>query len=216
GRDKDQNYVTTMEALDITRAGATWETLDVSFSLDNPPFAWLRGDFVGERLYLFGGDIPNNFPTGVVQSHDFSQLQLAQTSTITPSGSSLIYVPAISNHPDPVVTAPLGAQEIFMGSHVLDNYDGPGDAYNIYQYNPTTTVAVMFDLVIPDTADYDLLLYDADKNLVEIGNNIGSRGEWLITTLPPGRYYLLVARVAPPPSLPPSDDGYELIVAPAP
>ncbi|MEM9777148.1 MAG: hypothetical protein AAF902_21390 [Chloroflexota bacterium] len=215
GRDASQNYVSTMEAIDITQPGATWQTLDLSFSLDNPPFAWLRGDFVNERLYLFGGDIPNNFPTGVVQSHDFSQLELPQTTTaITPTNA--IYIPSVSYEPAAAVSAPLGAQEVFIGSHVFDNYDGPGDAYNIYQFNPATTVSVMFDLVIPDDADYDLLLYDADKNLVQVGNNIGSRGEWLMGTFPAGRYYLIVARVAPPPSLPPSEAGYELFVSPHP
>ena len=192
--------------------------LDVSFNIDNPPFAWLRGDFVGEELFLFGGDIPNDLPTGVLQNHDFSNVNILPiTATLNITNPVQIFLPQItmnSGEPTTVVqTAPTGAPEVFIGSHVVDNFDGPSDAYDIYQFNPTSAVSVMFDLDVPDHADYDLLLYDENKNLVTVGNNIGRLGEWLHVDLPPGRYYLIVARVAPPPSLPPVSEDYELFVS---
>ena len=211
GRDQNQNYVPSIEAIDISVPGATWQTLDVSFNLDNPRYAWLRGDFVQDKLFLFGGDIPNDLPTGIVQMHEFGQLQLAQpTVTFTPTNQ--IFIPVTAMQPNPVQSAPLGAPEITPGVVIHENFDAAGDAYDIYQFNPSTTVNVILDLLIPGTADYDLLLYDANKNLVAIGTNLGAQGEWIKAVLPPGRYYVIVARVAPPPSLPPADSDYELIL----
>lgn len=209
GRNADQNYVETVEAIDISTPGATWETLDTSFSIDNPPFAWLRGDFVDNQLFLFGGDIPNNLPTGVVQSHDFSNFQITQP-TVAFTVTDQIFLPIAGNQPAPAVSSPSGAPEIFPGDLIYENFDQAGDAYDIYQYNPTTNVSVVFDLLIPGTADYDLLLYDEYKNLIQVGLNLGASGEWIKDNLPPGRYYVIVARVAPPPSLPPADSDYEL------
>ncbi|MFT7584805.1 MAG: hypothetical protein ACI9EW_001227 [Cellvibrionaceae bacterium] len=210
GRNSAQNYVETVEAIDISVAGATWQTLDVSFNIDNPPFSWLRGDFTGSQLFLFGGDIPNDLPTGVVQSHDFSNVQLTQPA-VTFTVTNQVFLPvASSSQPLPAVTSPTGTREINPGDLIYENFDGAGDAYDIYQYNPTTAVDVIFDLLIPGTADYDLLLYDGDKNLILVGNNLGAQGEWIKGPLAAGRYYVIVARVSPPPSLPPSASDYEL------
>ena len=45
----------------------------------------------------------------------------------------------------------------------------------------------MFDLAVPANSDYDLLLYDGNKNLVRVGNNPGRLGEWLmVENLPAG------------------------------
>lgn len=217
GRDIDQNYVNTVEAINLLDPNAKWQVLDVSFNIDDPAFAWLRGGFIDERLYLFGGDIPNDLPTGVVQNHDFSKLSILPiTATLGVTTPFNIYMPQIAGEnaapPTAPASAPLGAPEVFVGSHVIDNFEGPSDAYDVYQFNPTTSVSVMFDLDVPDDADYDLILYDENKNLIVVGNNVGRLGEWLYAQLPAGRYYLVIARVAPPPSLPPVGEKYELFV----
>ena len=209
GRDVNQNYVATIEAININEPNAEWETLDVSFNIANPSFAWLRGDFVDDRLFLFGGDIPDSLPTGVVQNHDFAHI-----SRNPVVGANQLFFPFISRPAASIATTPLGAPEVFIGSHVTENFDGPGDAYDIYRFNPTETVSVMFDLAVPANSDYDLLLYDGNKNLVRVGNNPGRLGEWLmVENLPAGNYYLIVARVALPPSLPPTETDYQLFVS---
>jgi Tol biopolymer transport system component len=69
----------------------------------------------------------------------------------------------------------------------------PNDIDDIYRVEVATSGIVRIDLTnIPNGADYDLYLYNADRGEVTVSNTSGSVDESIRVNLPNGRYYIRV------------------------
>ena len=202
GIDASGNYVSEIEVHDFT--GPSWRILSNNFDIDDPAMAWLRGGFINNRLYLFGGEQSGERPVGVVQSKLFPN-----SSPV--AGGSGIYLPIVGS-PETVSESFLTAVPIGIGQSLHANFDGLGDVYDVYTFSLGGPTSVMIDLFVPHGADYDLILYDENKNVITVGQALGENDEWIHADLGAGQYYIFVARTTPPPSLPPVDANYGLFL----
>ncbi|MEM7802798.1 MAG: pre-peptidase C-terminal domain-containing protein, partial [Chloroflexota bacterium] len=96
---------------------------------------------------------------------------------------------------------------------IHENFDAIGDVYDVYTFTLGDTRAVRIHLDVPHDSDQDLILYDGNKNVLGVSQNLGVQDEGINLTLGAGQYYVFVARVAPPPSLEPTDSNYGLLVS---
>jgi hypothetical protein len=63
---------------------------------------------------------------------------------------------------------------------------------------------------MPVGVDNDLVIYTSTKVFLGRSDNTGNNNETVLGTLNPGRYYLAVERVTPPPGSDPHPSAYRL------
>ncbi len=206
GVDQFGNYVPFVEVHDFVTA--TWEVLPANFNVDQPPLAWTRGGFVGDTLWLFGGEQQGNptaVPVPLVQYKKFPRV-----SSFT--GTKFTYFPFLQLGGAAAGKTPATAERLTVGLPAQGSFEGIGDVYDVFsfawpggQFTGTLTN-------IPFGSDYDLILLDSRKNFMAASQLIGSSPELMFGPLNPGFYYLLVARSSPPPSSPPDTRPYTIEV----
>jgi hypothetical protein len=126
----------------------------------------------------------------------------------------------------PIVAGESSAYESFLQAYPLTMgqtqesvFAELGDVYHIYRVDlPNTGILTVQLTNITSGQDYDLLFYDVNKRLWRSSTNVGVNPEefsQIISTdnqighLPPGQYYIFVARNAP--NTAPSTVPYRLL-----
>lgn len=193
--------------------GTSWQVLDARYNLgtvnglDRPARSWVRGDFVGRFLWVFGGEQDIGvFNAGL-------PLRLIEQLRLDAFWPNQVLMPVVRNSP-----APNGepnntiAQAQPHPTHVTlaHNFEDANDYHDIFTFSLNQPSAVRFYLQnIPTGADYDMLLYDDDKTFKASSRNVGTLDEYIEQGLPAGKYYVIVVR-AYPVSTPPPTDYYTL------
>lgn len=204
GANSQLVYVGTIEVYNPTTN--SWGSLSANYALNTPAYAWLRGAFIGNKLWLFGGQQQgNNVPVPIVQTHVF------------PFNAGW--------GPNPIFLPFLTRPMIYDGTTLYDSiglppntvipyaFSQPGEAFHVFYFWKTAAGPTDLNLGnIPAGSDYDLLLYDANKTLRGLSQNLGTANENILMNLAAGQYYAIVVRVQPPLSQPPNSSPYFISV----
>jgi hypothetical protein len=200
GTDASGNDVATTEMYDP--ASNSWIPLDSRYNVSEPARSWPRGGFIGPYLWITGGHM--NTPTGerVVNLVEKIFLPFNQFFPSIFSGQAPNQRPG----PNMATAAPLGFhQPQFHG--FLD----PKDYIHFYYFDiaePTPVAASLRQ--IPAGSNYDLHIYNENKGRLVTGANPGNLDENLGVQIIPGRYYIIVERVFPPPGGIPNPAAYRV------
>lgn len=163
----------------------TWTALDSRFDLKEPGRAWPRGDFVGNALWVIGGEESNARIVPLIE-------KLTLPSLYSPIIAHQIGL----SHGEPndtfVDATPIGIDQMLDSTFAT-----VGDSYDFYAvYVPTRRVINATLTGIPNTANYDVYLYGPDKFPVGSSTNFGSLNEEASTfVVTPGTYYVMVLNV---------------------
>ena len=197
GINASGNYVGATEVYDF--ATGTWTFAPGNQWLNMPALAWPRSGFVGNNLWAVGGQQQGGpTPLPVIQKLTLPHLPAAQYAHRS-------YLPLVANPPASTVGFP-GAIPIQNGQVVQQLFE-VGQAYHIYTFYLPQTHIIQFNMTdIPSGYDYDLLLYNVQKQFIVQSANIGTTPEHLRVLLPIGQYYVLVANGTP--TLTPSPQPY--------
>lgn len=192
----------------------TWSLLDTRYNLgttngvDRPARSWVRGDFIGQTLWAFGGEQDIGVTSGGLP------LDLIEKLTFGVTLPAQNFFPILSASPpsgEPNDTFNL-AQNIAVNQTLAYNFANGDDYYDVYRFYQDNTVATRFYLQnIPNEANYDMLVYNSNKTLLGSGHDIGTNNEYLDLTLNPGFYYVMIVR-AYPLNTPPPTANYTLRV----
>ncbi|MCL4871283.1 MAG: hypothetical protein KJ063_20165 [Anaerolineae bacterium] len=192
----------------------TWQLLDARHNLgtssgfDRPARSWVRGDFVGRSLWVFGGEQD----TGVFNNgNTLSLVERLTNGPLWPYHLNLpvLRSPSIVGEPNDTFAQ---AQDIPVHQTLAFNFESQEDYHDVYRfYQPGIGGALFYLQNIPNGADYDLLLYSGNKTLLGSSRNIGNLDEYLEIILGPGYYYIMVVRAFPL-TTPPPPDYYTLRV----
>jgi hypothetical protein len=165
-----------------------WEILDSRYSLRNPTRAWPRGVFVGETLWVFGGEertAAGNKVVPLVQKLEMPGgdmwLPVLHGAQITGGEPNDTFERA----------HPIGLFQTVEGDFSTDE-----DFFDFYRFHITETVPHTVHVTdIPAERDYDVYVFNANKHRVGESTNIGSLDEHATTyPLTPGTYYAMVLR----------------------
>ena len=183
GGNANLEPVTVTEVYDP--ATNTWEVLDSRYSVRNPGRVWVRGAFIGDTLWIVGGEtIPGSLVVPLVQS-----LFLPHRDLFLP----FLRKPRVSVEPNNVFAE---AEPLEIGVPEQHDFAGQEDFWDIYRFQVVNPG--VYDIIvssIPPNHDYDIYAYNANKYLVGDGLTVGNRDE-VARTLPlvPGTYYAMVLR----------------------
>ncbi|MDA0245375.1 MAG: hypothetical protein OT477_18320 [Chloroflexi bacterium] len=198
GINASGNYIPQVEVHDFSTG--TWSIVNGNLWLDAPALAWPRGEFIGNTLWVFGGQQQGGpAPIPLIQQLDFP---------IPASALPLkAYLPLIS-YGGGAGQSLTSAIPIQSGQGIYRTFQ-TGKAYDIYTFFlPNTRVAHMSLSQIPGGYDYDLLLYGSNKTLIDFSVTPGTNEELIVRSLPAGQYYLFVANTSP--TIPQSAQPYWL------
>ncbi len=200
GIDAFGNAVSITEVYDS--ATNSWTALPVDYDLGGtatlPARGWPRGVLAGNSLWVFGG---NSEP-------DKQVLPLVEKLFVP---ISQIYMPVVFGIKGNADDTMAQARPLTLNQAQQHNFDTPLDFFDVYYFDLAATTAVTIQLSqIPLGSDYNVSLYSANKLLWGKGDNPGNLVETISTTLPAGRYYLLVERVFPFGT--PNSANYHIIV----
>ncbi|MCB8960358.1 MAG: pre-peptidase C-terminal domain-containing protein [Ardenticatenales bacterium] len=217
GYDSSLNLVPEVEVFTPPNPGipsdlGSWAVLDPPYNLNAPARAWPRGDVVGNRIWLTGGETyidPNNTGAGVVA------LPIMNSLFIVPEFPRQAILPLVfADHqmgePNDTLS---NAAYIPLNTPFFSNFESSQDFYDVFFFDALAAGNLNVTLSnIPSGADYDLYLYDANKLLVQFSRNLGNLDEQIQHSgLPPGQYYLVVVRALPI-TAPPPQTNYRLFV----
>ena len=212
GYDASLNLVAEVEVFTPPDPGTpgdlgSWAILDAPFDLNQPERAWPRGDAIGNRVWLTGGETyldPNNTGAGSVA------LPIMQSWFVVPTFPDNLYFPLVGNLFDGVEPNDnfFSATLLQIGEQFQSNFNGPEDYYDVYAVDLTSPGRLEMHLRdIPTGANYDLYFYTDQKVLLRAGLNVGTLDERFgVSDLQPGRYYLIVVREVPITAPPPLDN----------
>lgn len=184
-----------------------WRLLDSSHSLggrpNDPARAWPVGAFVGNDLWVFGG---NDFPERRVIS-SFKRITMAAFQVPLPNRILL-----------PLSTAEGGSNFLATASPLALNAPATGSFaeseqfYNAYYFDWFAFGRASVRLSnIPSDSNFNVLVFDSQKRLLGQGDVFYGGEKNVDLTLAPGRYYVLVQRVFPK-DLPDAGDYYQLLL----
>lgn len=185
---------------------SAWTILNVNYDLGGTTAAaaraWPRGGVVDSYYYAFGG---NNMP-------DQQPLPLLE-KIFLPAQNTLL--PAIfsnygdNNRPDDHFGV---ARPIIFNVPQFRNFDTSDDRFDIYYFDLSATSTITARLTqVPNDSDYNLYIYDLDKDRKGKSENLlGANEAITLNNLLPGRYYVVVERIWP--SGIPNKANYRIIV----
>lgn len=186
--DGETVAVTVTEVYDAV--AKTWTALDSRFDLKEPGRAWPRGDFIGNSLWVLGGEEANARIVPLVENLTLPSL----------------YVPIIQHqmsdpHGEPNDTF-ADATQITLNQTVNGTYGSPTDFFDFYAVEvPTRRVITATLSGIPTGSNYDVYLYSPNKFPVGSSTNVGSLDENASTfVVTPGTYYVMILNVTGTPS----------------
>lgn len=208
-RNPSEPPVGVMEVYDINTD--TWTVLDGVYDLLLPGLMWPRGGFIGNELWVVGGDVPRvseyndsdnladlRFPidaTTLVRRVDMTEaLDFPMNCPI--GGCMSVFLPAAATFSLP----PGDGNDTFLtATRLPPNFNMPGDFaslddhYDTYYFEVNEPQLATIDLWnIPEGHNYALLLYDDAKNLLAASDNINNLDEQILIALEPGIYYVIV------------------------
>ncbi len=191
GVDGTDNPVETTEY--YNPATNTWHPLTINYSLGgipgNPARAWPRGAFVGDDLWVLGGN--SDGAVGSVLP------MIEKLSMPTPS----LFLPAVFRPGNIASNDTLGtAWQLLLNQPQFHTFDSTTDYFDTYFFDIGVTRRITVHLSdIPTSGDsasnYDLFLYNNNKVLRGQSLNPSNLPETITLTLTPGRYYVMVERV---------------------
>jgi hypothetical protein len=180
----------------------SWIALDSRYDVTEPPRSWPRGGFIGSHLWITGGHMDT--PTGelVVPLVEHLYLPFNQFMPAIAAGQAPQQRPGHNM----ATAVPIGFhQPQFHG--FLD----PKDYVHFYFFDIAEPTKVGARLEhIPAGSNYDLHIYNQNKGRLTTGANPGNLGEYLDVEIIPGRYYVIVERVFPPPGAVPNPAPYRV------
>ncbi len=190
GLDSQQKAVSEVEVWDPN--SASWNILDVSYdlggTLSNSPRARPQGEFIGYNLYALGG---SNTDSNSDPTVNFNVERLFSV------GGNSNYLPLVLNNSNSIfddnfsVARPLVANVLQNGRFYLST-----DFYSTYYFDVSSIGLHTINLTgIPGSSNYDLYLYDDNKNIWGQSQNGGNQNETVQLMLSPGRYYVQVQRI---------------------
>lgn len=189
----------TSEPVDVTEVynptTNTWHAMPINYSLGgtiaNPARAWPRGAFVGNNLWVMGGNMGG--AVGPVLPM-VEKLFLPRPTLFLP----LVTTPDTPLPNDTLATAvPIWPNQPQF--HTFDNNTDYADTYFFDLGENRTVIARLSDIPVSGNSpsNYDLFLYDSNKVLRGSSQNPGNLAETINVNLSAGRYYLLVKRIYP-------------------
>lgn len=200
------NVLTSVSVVEVFD-GSSWQVLDARYNLgtvnglNRPARSWVRGDFVGRSLWVFGGEqMTGGANTG-------TPLSLVEQLTLAPIWPQNVFLPSVHNfyyvtgEPNDTFAR---AQAHPTHTTVSHNFteDDFYDVFSFYVAQPTTLRVYLQN--IPSGADYDLVLYAENKTFKGSSTNISTLDEYIELPLSIGTYYAVVVRAYPIGTPPPS------------
>lgn len=171
----------------------TWTLLPVNDDLGGtislPARAWPRGGRVGSTFWALGGNNIEQQPLSFVES-----LFLPTRSVLLPvimsnfGGDSL----PDDNFAD--------ARPLAFNVPQYHNFNNNEDFYDVFYFDLKTLASVTVRLSqIPNDSNYDVFVYNSQKELRGAGENVflGMSETVKTSLLPAGRYYIMVKRIEP-------------------
>lgn len=205
GLDGTGNAVPEVEFYDP--ASNTWQLLPFMYDLNgrqpgDPALIWPRGGFVGNQLWSVGG----NFLIGNVQ-----QLNPNVKRMNSPKQGSLYLPMLIAGSPENFTFAT--ARPIFIDQVVSQGIESVQNRYRFFELNMAVGSNLQIELIVPDTDDLDLYLFNDNKVIWGQSDNPfpGDDERICLNSLLPGRYFVVVERPLNP--LPPTPDRSFLLLA---
>ncbi len=206
GANGSSQAVSTVEVWDPNNESAGWVTLDVTKDLgvtdSLPPRVWPRGGFIGNYLWAIGGNhtltTNSQAPIPEVQRLFVGQFNLHLPLVAKPgsNGNDILDL----------------ADPIALNTTYSSNFDNILDYYDIYTFNLTGTSVISVKLRdIPNNSNYNVYIYDDNKQLWGLGENPSNLNETVNLTLAAGKYYVVVKRAEPANGLP-NTKNYRLSV----
>lgn len=205
GSRADFQALSTVEVYDPANPAAGWITLNVTHDLGVtealPARIWPRGGFVGNYLWAVGGNDSQDF---------FNRTRIPIMERLF-VGKHTLLLPFLMNN-DSNADDHFGvAPKINFNVTYFKNFDTILDKYDIFYVDLATNDTITVKLRdIPGGSDYNVYVYDGDKDLWGTGNNPNNENETVTLTLAPARYYIMVERFQPTGL--PDTDNYRLIV----
>lgn len=201
GTGTSQRFAPVTDTEVYDPATNTWKVLDSRYSIDEPGRAWPRGVFVGDTLWIFGGEmVPGSEVVPLIESlylpHQdaYFPLMLSAKQGIEPNDTFPNAIP------------------IALGQTVKQDFAARDDYFDIFRFyvaQPGVYEALIRS--IPAEHNYDVYLFNGNKYRVGKGENIGNKDEVAVTLpLTPGFYYAVVVRVFGQPTT----DTYTITVQP--
>jgi hypothetical protein len=202
GYDAQGVLVAVTERYDATND--EWQVLVPAYSVV-PTRAWSRGAFVGNDLWIVGGETINQ---GI--------LNMIQRVTLF-RGTEFNYLPLISEsgNESQKNNTMATATSIVFPSSVADRFYTPFDDVNIYAFTvpaPRQPVTIWLNQN-NSSAQFDLAVYTDNKALLAVNRQPGNVKS-LTLDLNPGRYYVAVERASPQVGLEPPTNMYTLSIGP--
>lgn len=188
----------------------SWQVLGGEYSLgglpQNPARVWPRGAFLGDRLFVFGGNTPPN-EQRVISAYEVLSIGIG----FTPLANSIVFPFVTSLGSDNLLNNAVGLP---LGTSLSGNFTESTQFYNPYFFDWSVFGRATIRLSnIPSDSNFNISVYDAHKVLRGQGNSALYGGEKTVSlTLAPGRYYVLVERIFPK-DLPDSGDFYHLTLS---
>ena len=206
GVDGNGNSVEITEFYDF--ASNAWVELGATYSLGgtltDPAHAWPRGAFIGDELWVMGGNDGGAYGSVLPQ---VEKLPLPIHS---------LFFPVVFN----AKTAPPNntlatARHLSLNQAQSHTFDDTADYFDTYYFDLTSNRSVTVRLSnIPvngtTPSNYDLALYGANKLLLDVSQNPSNLDETITRNLTAGRYYVVVERIYPAGD--PDTSPYRIIV----
>lgn len=194
GLDGSGNEVSVTEVYDPAKD--QWSELSVSYDLGGsanlPARAWPRGAFIGQGLWVIGGDFLD-FQAGVQALNLVERVRLFLPGEKT----NLPLVARGRRYSDDTLR---GAVNLRLNQPQQPIFDGRTDYYDTFYFDLPTPRNVWVQLRnVPSSSEYDLAVYDANKTLWGESKNIGlgDDEDVRLNNLASGRYYVVVSRDFP-------------------
>jgi hypothetical protein len=157
---------------------------------------------VGQTLWVVGGHRNTSFGDLIINLVEKLFLPLED-----------VYIPiirheAIAGEPDDTFA---DARRIAVGQALLGTFYSPDDYVDVYYFD--LSVPYSFEATLsnmPVGVNNDLVIYTNNKVFLGRSENPGAIDEKITGTLNPGRYFLVVERVTPPPGSDPHPSSYRI------
>ncbi|MCI0399459.1 MAG: pre-peptidase C-terminal domain-containing protein [Chloroflexi bacterium] len=195
----------------FNRASNSWIALDSRYDLgtndpnqpSRPPRTWPRGGFYGNTLWVVGGHRDTTGGDLIISLVE--KLFLPDLDNFLPIVRQL---PIWPGEPDDNF---LEARPLAFNQSQFHYFVHPDDYVDVFYFDVPSTRLVTIRLNhLGSGNDFDIHLYNSNKFWLASSTNIGNIDEVITIALGPGRYYVIVERMFPPPGTNPSTLPYEI------
>jgi hypothetical protein len=190
------NFIAVPEVEVYDPATNRWTVLgaraDLGGTDSSPARTWPRGGFVGNDLWVAGGNM-------VVENGESGALSLVERLYIAPRQLYFPYVKGAAGGDPALINNTFAlAQFLPFNQPIFQNFATSLDFFDVFYFDLAAQRVVTLDLTnIPSNHDYDLFLYNNNKSLLAESRNLAGQNEQIVRNLSPGRHYVVVQRVLP-------------------